>query len=83
MIFSYGRRIGKPIAGGCAGMIVYLSPLVGIDGVSANNDVALATAAFRNVLPGGDLALSRGVFRKQTSGAADSDWPCRGLLLCD
>lgn len=46
MMFSYGQRIGKPIAGGFAGMIVYLSPLVGVDGVSAYNDVALATAAF-------------------------------------
>lgn len=46
MMFSYGRRIGKPIPGGCAGMIFYLSPLAGIDGVSAYNDVALATAAF-------------------------------------
>jgi hypothetical protein len=46
MLLSYGRRIGKPLAGVSAGMIVYLSPLSGIDGVSAYNDVALATAAF-------------------------------------
>ena len=46
MMFCYGRRIGKSFAGACAGMIVYLSPLVGIDGVSAYNDVALATACF-------------------------------------
>ncbi len=46
LIVLYGRRIGHPGAGVCAAMIVFLSPLVGIDGVSAYNDVALATAAF-------------------------------------
>ena len=46
MMLSYGRRIGRPLAAACAGTIVYLSPLVGVDGVSAYNDVALATAAF-------------------------------------
>ena len=46
MMFCYGRRIRRPIAGACAGMLFYLSPLAGIDGVSAYNDVALATAAF-------------------------------------
>src|SRR6185437_3336203 len=43
---SYGKRIGHPIAGACAGMIVYLSPLAGIDGVSAYNDIALAATGF-------------------------------------
>lgn len=46
MLFSYGRRIGRPYAGACAGMLVYLSPLAGIDGVSAYNDVALAAVGF-------------------------------------
>ncbi len=46
LMFSYGLRIRRPIAGGCAAMLFYLSPLAGIDGVSAYNDVALATAAF-------------------------------------
>jgi hypothetical protein len=46
MLLSYGRRIGRPVAGACAGMLVYLSPLDGIDGVSAYNDVALAAVAF-------------------------------------
>jgi hypothetical protein len=46
MLLSYGRRIGRPCAGACAGMLVYLSPLAGIDGVSAYNDVALAAAGF-------------------------------------
>ena len=46
LLFCYGRRIGRPIVGACAGMMVYLSPLAGVDGVSAYNDVGLATAAF-------------------------------------
>jgi hypothetical protein len=46
LILSYGRRAGHARAGVCAAMLVFLSPLVGIDGVSAYNDVALATAAF-------------------------------------
>jgi hypothetical protein len=46
LIVSYARRIGRPRAGVCAAMIVFLSPVVGIDGISAYNDVALATTAF-------------------------------------
>ena len=46
LMFCYARRIGHPLTGVCAAMLVYLSPLAGIDGVSAYNDVALATAAF-------------------------------------
>jgi hypothetical protein len=46
LMLSYPRRIGWPRAGVCAAMIVYLSPVVGIDGISAYNDVALATTGF-------------------------------------
>jgi hypothetical protein len=46
LTLSYARRIGRPGAGVCAAMMVYLSPIVGIDGISAYNDVALATTAF-------------------------------------
>jgi hypothetical protein len=46
LMLSYARRIGHPRAGVTAAMLVYLSPLAGIDGVSAYNDVALATVAF-------------------------------------
>lgn len=46
LILSYCRRIGHPRAGVTAAMLVYLSPVVGIDGVSAYTDVALATTAF-------------------------------------
>ena len=46
LMLSYARRTGHARAGVCAALLVYLSPLAGIDGVSAYNDVALATAAF-------------------------------------
>ncbi len=46
LMFCYGRRIGRPVTGACAALLVYLSPVVGIDGVSAYNDVALATVGF-------------------------------------
>lgn len=43
---SYGRRAGFPLAGACAALLVYASPVVGIDGTSAYNDVAVAAIAF-------------------------------------
>jgi hypothetical protein len=46
LMFAYGRRIGKPAAGACAGLFFFFSPLAGIDGVSAYNDVALAACGF-------------------------------------
>jgi hypothetical protein len=46
LMLNYAQRIGHPRAGVCAAMLVFLSPLSGIDGVSAYNDVALATTAF-------------------------------------
>jgi hypothetical protein len=46
LMLSYARRIGKPRAGVCAALIAALSPVVGIDGVSAYNDVALGVTAF-------------------------------------
>jgi hypothetical protein len=46
LMLCYARRTGHPAAGVCAAMLVFLSPLAGIDGVSAYNDVALATTAF-------------------------------------
>ena len=45
-IYSYGKRTGFPLAGACAAALVFVSPVVGIDGVSAYNDVALAAVAF-------------------------------------
>ena len=45
-VLSYGRRIGQPLAGAAAALLVYLSPVVGIDGTSAYNDVAVAAIVF-------------------------------------
>jgi hypothetical protein len=45
-VFGYGRRAGFPVAGACAAVLVFASPLVGVDGTSAYNDVALAAIAF-------------------------------------
>jgi hypothetical protein len=45
-VFSYGRRIGQPLAGAAAALLVYLSPMVGIDGTSAYIDVAVAAIVF-------------------------------------
>ncbi len=45
-VFSYGRRCGFPTAGAAAALLVFASPVVGIDGTSAYNDVAVAAIAF-------------------------------------
>jgi hypothetical protein len=43
---AYGRRAGFPFAAGCSAFLVFASPVVGIDGASAYNDVAVAAIAF-------------------------------------
>lgn len=45
-MFSYGRRTGLPLAGACGALLVFASPVVGVDGTSAYNDVAVAAIAF-------------------------------------
>jgi hypothetical protein len=45
-VFSYGCRAGFTVAGACAAVLVFASPLVGADAASAYNDVALAAIAF-------------------------------------
>jgi hypothetical protein len=42
----YSRRAGFPVLGVCAALLVFASPVVGIDATSAYNDVALACVAF-------------------------------------
>ena len=39
-------RVGFPLAGSCAALLVFASPVVGVDATSAYNDVALAAVAF-------------------------------------
>ena len=46
LIRRFGERMGRSRAGLCGGLLFFLSPLVGVDGVSAYNDVALAVVAF-------------------------------------
>lgn len=43
---AYGLRIGKPTTGAAAALLVYLSPVIGIDGTSAYIDVAVAAIVF-------------------------------------
>jgi Dolichyl-phosphate-mannose-protein mannosyltransferase len=43
---AYARRAGFPLSGTCAALLVFASPVVGIDASSAYNDVALACVAF-------------------------------------
>jgi len=45
-VFAYGRRSGSALAGACGSLLVFCSPMVGVDGTSAYVDVALAAAAF-------------------------------------
>ncbi len=45
-IFSYARWRGFPLAGAAAALLVFVSPVVGIDASSAYNDVAVAAIAF-------------------------------------
>jgi hypothetical protein len=46
LLLCYGRRFGFPRVGVFAAVAVYASPVVGIDGASAYNDVAVATVIF-------------------------------------
>jgi hypothetical protein len=46
MLVLYGRRAGMAPAGVCAALIVFASPIFGVDGTSAYNDVAAACIAF-------------------------------------
>jgi hypothetical protein len=46
LMFSYARRAGFPLAGAAGALLVFASPVVGVDGTSAYNDVAVAAIAF-------------------------------------
>jgi hypothetical protein len=45
-MIAYSRRAGFAVPGVCAALLVFASPVVGIDASSAYNDVALACVAF-------------------------------------
>lgn len=46
LMLSYGRRIGRPLAGIAGALLTYLSPIVGIVASSAYVDAAVAATAF-------------------------------------
>ena len=46
LIVCYGRRFGLPRAGLFAAILVYASPVIGQDGISAYNDLTVATIVF-------------------------------------
>ena len=46
VVLNYGRRIGMPLVGIAGGLLIYLSPIAGISGTTAYNDVAVTTVAF-------------------------------------
>jgi hypothetical protein len=46
LMLSYGRRLGRPVVGVAGAIFLYASPVVGIDGTIAYNDVAVAAIAF-------------------------------------
>lgn len=46
LLLSFGRRFGVPKAGAFAGLLVFLSPVAGVDGASAYVDIATAATAF-------------------------------------
>jgi hypothetical protein len=45
-VYAYARRHGWPLAGRCAAAVVFASPILGVDGSSAYNDVAVAAIGF-------------------------------------
>jgi hypothetical protein len=45
-MLAYGRRIGKPWVGAAGALLVYVAPVVGLDGSIAYNDCAVAAIAF-------------------------------------
>ena len=46
LMVSYGRRAGCPIAAAAAALFVFVSPVVGVDGTTAYNDIAATTLVF-------------------------------------
>ena len=46
MMIAYARRFGFPEAGVVGAVLVYVSPVVGVDGLSAYVDLAMAAALF-------------------------------------
>ncbi len=46
LMLCYGRRFGFPLAGACGALFAFVSPIAGVDGTAAYNDLAVAATAF-------------------------------------
>jgi hypothetical protein len=46
VILNYGKRIGAPLGGVAGGLLIFLSPIAGISGTTAYNDVAVTATVF-------------------------------------
>ena len=46
VVLNYGKRIGMPLVGVAGGLLIFLSPIAGVSGTSAYNDVAVTTTVF-------------------------------------
>ena len=72
-IYDYARRQVSELAGICAALLVFASPLAGVDASSAYEDVAVAAIAF---------ACSSFCNGSRSTGEADCDRSAGGLRLC-
>jgi hypothetical protein len=85
-MWDYARRSGFPAAGAAACLLVFASPLVGVDASSAYNDVAVAAIAFTlfallerwREQPSARLLLAAGLLAGFGYAAKYTAWP--GLL---
>ena len=46
LILNYGKRIGMPLVGVAGGLLIFLSPIAGISGTSAYDDIAVTAVVF-------------------------------------
>ncbi len=46
LMLSYGKRAGIPVASAAAALFVFVSPVVGVDGTTTYNDIAITTLIF-------------------------------------
>jgi hypothetical protein len=46
IVMNYGKRVGMPLVGVAGGLLIFLSPVAGISGTSAYDDVAVTAVVF-------------------------------------
>ncbi len=82
-MWDYARRSGFGVAGAAACLLVFASPLVGVDAASAYNDVAVAAIAFTLFAllerwreePSGRLLIAAGLVAGFGFAAKYTAWP--------